>query len=149
MDEDTRGRKHRWIALSAFAVVLLGAAAVSVVLVVKRGGQSDEEQIKGVLVTFAAAVDAEDQPAMLKILCQDEAAEMTDADDFEPDAPRVQIDASHWQPPTISDVRVFGDVASATLAQPPTVSTLYLRKETGSWKVCAPAADQIPAGKPS
>jgi hypothetical protein len=120
-----------------------------VILSLLRSGQTDEDQIRAVLSNFAAAIDTEDQPGMLQMMCQEEATGITDSEDYDPAAPRASVDPRQLEPPNISDVRVFGDVASAKVTRRSTNSTLYLRKENGHWKLCAPAANQIPAAKPS
>jgi hypothetical protein len=144
-----RGRRRRWLFVATVAVVVAAASALTVILSLPRPGQADEDAIKAVLISFAAAVDSEDQRGMLLVMCQEEAAEMTDSGDYEPDAPPVSLDPSSWKPPDISDVRVVGDVASANVIRASTASMLYLRKVSGNWRVCAPAADEIPAGRPS
>ncbi|WP_433392667.1 Rv0361 family membrane protein [Micromonospora sp. KLBMP9576] len=102
---------------------------------------TDETRIRKLVEDFAVAVDSDDQPGILNLLCAEEAEELMADDDFDPSqAPPAEVPSP--RPVTVADIRVDGGTASATVTRPsqPDV-TLHFRKENGAWKVCAPAGD--------
>jgi ketosteroid isomerase-like protein len=122
--------------------------AVVAAVLLTTGGNRDQAKIRTVVNRFAAAVQNEDQARIVGLLCAEEAADITEDDDYDPAATRV--DGTRDKPvfPVhASNIRVTGDVASARVTsafQRPT--TLYFRKERGTWKVCASAAARFRHG---
>jgi hypothetical protein len=90
---------------------------------------------------FAVAVARDDQPAVLKLLCASEAEALMEDDDFDPSQAPPDGSAA-VRPVTVADIRITGDTASARVTRPGQQDvTLHFRKESGTWKVCAPAGD--------
>jgi hypothetical protein len=120
-------------------VVLAGV----VVWVLVARANSDETKIQRLVGDFATAVDRDDQDKLLGLLCAEEASDITEDDDFDPANNGGPItDPGDNRPVRAADIRVTGDTASARItrpAQPDT--TLYFRKESGHWRVCASAGD--------
>ncbi|GAS90861.1 zinc finger protein 318 [Mycolicibacterium brisbanense] len=129
---------------------ILGCVAVLLVVALAGVGgwimfaNKDEDQIKDVAARFAAAVDAQDQSAMLAELCSEEADELTSDEDYVADD-GGPVDESSKVPFNVETVTVKGDVAALSFTRPTfdTSGTLYLRKESNTWKVCKPAAQQF------
>ncbi|MPY59338.1 Rv0361 family membrane protein [Streptomyces spongiae] len=141
------GSKRVWIIISAVAAGLLLFSA-SVYLVVRfttDGSKSpvatDESRIRKLVEDFAVAVDRDQQSVVLRLLCTAEAEALREDDSFDPSEPRP-TDSPSVRPVKVAGIRVDGAIASARVTRPsqPAV-TLYFRKEKGTWKVCAPAAD--------
>ncbi|MFE9204269.1 hypothetical protein [Micromonospora sp. NPDC007230] len=103
---------------------------------------TEESRIRSLVNDFAAAVDREDQSTILNLLCTAEVEEFMGDDDFDPSSEPL-ADPPSVRPVTIADVRISADIASAQVTRPaqPTVTLHFLRKEDGTWKVCAPAGD--------
>lgn len=136
--------------LTAGLVVLGGVGTLLYVVFVVNG---DAAQVRRTVESFAAAVDSDDLATTVGLLCADEARDITEDDDYDPDPidnpPAATADPGPAKV-TPSEVRIRGDVAAATLTHvggPPT--TLYLRKDGGSWKVCAAAEQQFALAPPS
>jgi hypothetical protein len=122
----------------AAAAVLLVAAAGSLYLVLAN---TDEAQIGRVVGDFATAADRQDYPAMLELLCAEEASGITEDDDYDPTA--EPIDAADVPERAVTDIQVAPDAQTATaLMTTPgrEPRTIRLRHERDHWKVCAPAA---------
>ncbi|WP_131812642.1 Rv0361 family membrane protein [Mycolicibacterium peregrinum] len=100
--------------------------------------------IKDVASRFAEAIDTQDQDKMLATLCQEEHDLVTDGDGFDPgdSGPGAK---DNRQPFEVTDVTVKDDVAQVQFLRPNSEhsGSLYLRKESGAWKVCDPAEAQF------
>jgi hypothetical protein len=110
---------------------------------------SDEAEIRRLVKDFAVATDYVDTRTLVELLCAEEAEGVTDSAWYnakDPDTMGPVIMPDDWQPASVetSEVRVVGDVASARVTRDGRSFTLYFRKEDGRWKVCAPAAYQMP-----
>lgn len=127
--------------------MLAAAGGVTAYLLLDRG-EDEQSRIKKVVADFALAVDRGDTPKMVSLLCQEEARDIADnandnandADDSGDSGDDDRDTKSKPIPIRTSDVRIKGDTASVVVtrsAQQP--NPLYLRKEKGTWKVCAPA----------
>lgn len=139
------GRTRRSKLLIALAIV------VPVLLVLCGVGGwmwfSDSREkgaIKGVASQFAEAIDTQDQDKMLATLCQEEHDLVTDGDTFDP-ADSGPGAKDNRQPFEVTDVTVKDDVAQVQFLRPDSghSGSLYLRKESGAWKVCDPAEAQF------
>lgn len=129
-----KSRKKLWIALA----VVMSVAGIVAALVFVFAGRSDEKQIKQAINGFAEAVDTGNMPKILGYLCADEARQITERDNYDPNDTST-IDPIKRLPVNISDVQTHGDTATARLSRPPAQSrTLRLKKEAGVWKVCNP-----------
>ena len=139
------GRTRRSKLLIALAIV------VPVLLVLCGVGGwmwfSDSREkgaIKGVASQFAEAIDTQDQDKMLAALCQEEHDLVTYGDSFDP-ADSGPGAKDNRQPFEVTDVTVKDDVAQVQFRRPNSEhsGSLYLRKESGAWKVCDPAEAQF------
>lgn len=136
------GRSKLLIALAIVVPVLLVLCGV--------GGWmwfSDSREkgaIKSVASQFAEAIDTQDQDKMLAALCQEEHDLVTDGDSFDP-ADSGPGAKDNRQPFEVTDVTVKDDVAQVQFLRPDSghSGSLYLRKESGAWKVCDPAQEQF------
>lgn len=139
------GRTRRSKLLIALAI------AVPMLLVVCGVGGwmwfSDSREkgaIKDVAAQFADALDTQDQDKFLATLCQEEQDLVTDGDGFDPaDSGPGAKDNS--EPFEVTEVTVKDDVAQVQFLRPNSdhSGSLYLRKESGAWKVCDPAEAQF------
>ena len=125
--------------------LLVGVAgavlAAGVLAGCQKQDESDDAQIRRVVDQFATAVDRVDQPAILALLCTEEADEMREDDDFDPDA--APLADPKTRSVQASDIHVDADTASARISRPDQPdTTLWFRREGGTWKVCAPAGDE-------
>ncbi|GIF09882.1 Rv0361 family membrane protein [Actinoplanes siamensis] len=128
-----------WL-VAAGAVLVVAVAAIVIVLVVRRGS-ADRNSITEVATTFATAIANSDQAGVLSVLCAEESEEITEDDDYDPNAAAGAGDAKPQV--SVSELKVAGDTASAQVSQDgQPAATLYFRKESGTWKVCAPAGPQ-------
>jgi hypothetical protein len=131
----------------AAGLVVAVVAAVLLTTALTGGGR-DQARIRTVVDRFAAAVQSEDQARIVGLLCAEEAADITEDDDYDPAGTRVDgTPDKPVFPVHASNIHITGDVASARVTsafQQPT--TLYFRKEGGTWKVCAPAAARFRHG---
>lgn len=100
--------------------------------------------IKDVASQFAEAIDTQDQDKMLAALCQEEHDLVTDGDSFDP-ADSGPGAKDNRQPFEVTDVTVKDDVAQVQFLRPDSghSGSLYLRKESGAWKVCDPAQERF------
>jgi hypothetical protein len=130
----------RWRGLRLVLGVAGAVLIAGVIAGCEKHDQSDDAQIRQVVDQFAKAVDRLDQPAILGLLCKEEADEMKDDDDFDPDAaPLADPEVRSVQ---ASDIQVNADTANARISRPGQQDiTLWFRREGSTWKVCAPAAD--------
>jgi ketosteroid isomerase-like protein len=123
------------------ALVVVAGGILAAVLVARS--HSDEAQIRRLVARFAVAVDREDQHGVIQLLCAEEAADVTEDDDYD-----AADDGGLTSPPPARAVRttqvvVTGRVAHAQITRPSqTAATLWFRKEDDRWTVCAHAADQ-------
>lgn len=135
------GRRKKWWYLAAAAVVLAAVGGVTAYLLPERG-ESEESRITKVVADFALAVDRGDTPRVVGLLCPEEARGVTDNDADSGDGERDT--RSKPIPITSSDVRIKGNVASVLVTRPAQKPTaVYLRKEKGGWKMCAPAESAL------
>lgn len=134
-----RRRRLPWL-VAAGAALVVAVAAIVIVVVVRRGS-ADRNGITEVATTFAAAIENSDQAGVLSVLCAEEAEEITEDDDYDPG---VAAGAGGAKPQVfVSELKVAGDTASAQVSQDgQPAAMLYFRKESGAWKVCAPAGPQ-------
>ncbi|UQA96892.1 Rv0361 family membrane protein [Streptomyces halobius] len=126
-----------WWYLGAAAVLLAVAGGVTAYLLPGEE-ESEESRIKKVVADFALAVDRGNTHKMIGLLCLEEARGIADEDDGSGDDERD----THSKPIPIetSDVRIKGDVARVVVTRPAQKPTpVYLRKQKGTWKLCAPA----------
>jgi ketosteroid isomerase-like protein len=115
-------------ALAASAAIAYGAISWT---------HRDEDQIRTTVEKFAHAADREDTAAMISMLCEEEAQSLTA--DGEPSSDGRVLSPNYERPIKVSNIRVTGDVAQARVTRPAQrPATLYLRKETGTWKLCDP-----------
>lgn len=133
----------------ATAIGLVGVAVVGGLLFANLPDNGDNEQIQRVVDRFAVAVSVADPVQIADLLCQEEASTFMDSDAYDPAnyvppaKPEVQFRTFPFV--TTSDIRVVGGAASARVTRSDkSIAMLYFRNENGRWKVCAPAADQIP-----
>lgn len=137
LPEEARARSGRRYRIAAAATVLL--------LAVAGGGlwaaltTTDDARIRGVVTEFAAAVDRQDYPAMLERLCAEEAAAITDDEDYDPAAEPIDADVPERE---VTDVRIAPDERSATalLTTPGREPlTIHLSRERDRWTICSPS----------
>ncbi|MBS9532294.1 hypothetical protein KIH27_01675 [Mycobacterium sp. M1] len=104
----------------------------------------DENAIEDVAHRFAEAVDTQDQAVFLSTLCAEEYEQFTDAESFDPSDPGPAVNVSP-EPFEVTNVTVKGDVAQVEFRRPTSghSGSLYLRKESGAWKMCDPAREQF------
>ncbi|MBQ1040777.1 MULTISPECIES: hypothetical protein [Micromonospora] len=132
-----------WLLGGAAAVLAVAVAAGVVVWVLGARSNSDEAVIDKLVSDFAIAVDQDDQDKILGLLCAEEALDITEDDDYDPaNNGGPIVDPGPERPVKASDIRVTGNTASARITRPDQPdSTLTFRKESGHWRVCAPAGD--------
>ncbi|MBO9556209.1 hypothetical protein [Cellulomonas sp.] len=139
-------RRRRAIVVVAVAVGVLVVVGAVVARVLVARSHSDEARIRTLVSQFAVVVDDEDQAGILALMCTEEAADITDDDDYDPSRP-PPVDPPPHRPVRVSDVHVVGEVASAHITRPDQPgATLWFRKEDGRWTVCAHAQDDLSAG---
>jgi hypothetical protein len=135
----------RALVAGAVALSLLSGVAVLVLTPRRIAGhgalESEEAQIQRVVVTFAAAADVDDEAQLVRLLCRDEAAALTEDDDYDPAAANDGGDAVPAQARTVvtvSAIQVAGDTATARVTRS-TGGMVVLRfvMERGMWKVCS------------
>jgi hypothetical protein len=141
-------RKRRIFGIVAAGLFVV-AMAGGITLYIHAQVTSDDAQIQRVVNKFAVSIARVDYAGIYSSLCQEEAESFADTADFDPtdpaDNPVAAKPESQFSTSTTSDIRIVGDVASAKVTRSAKYSTtLYFRKENGQWKVCAPAADQLP-----
>jgi hypothetical protein len=123
--------------VAAAAVLVLAVAGCGVYLALST---SDEAQVRRVVGDFAAAVDRQDHPAMLELLCAEEAAGITEDDDYDPTA--APVGAADAPEREVTDVQIMPgeQVATARMTTPGREPlTIDVRREQDRWKVCAPS----------
>jgi len=129
------GRKRRALAAAA-GLGLVTTVGAGLYLTVAG---SPETEIRTVAGAFATAVDREDYPSLLGVLCVQEAAAVVEDDDYDPAAEPVAPSAPGE--PVITDVLVDdeGETATARAALPGrSPVTIHLRREGERWTVCHP-----------
>lgn len=131
----------KWVLLGGSLIVVVAAVAATAVFLLTR--DRDETKIRALIGDFAAAIDTADQTKTAGYLCAEETQTYLDTTDRRTEGP--QVVPSHRQQFTVSEVKVSGDVAAAVITFSPSATDdrLYFRKESGRWKVCAPAESQI------
>jgi hypothetical protein len=127
------GRRTRIVVAVVAALLLLAVAAGGVYVAL---ASTDQARIRGTVTDFAAAVDRQDQPAMLDLLCADEAAAITEDDDYDPSAEPVDAPVLDRE---VTDVSIApdGQTAIAVLVTPGREPvSVPLRRERDRWTVC-------------
>ncbi|CAM3886768.1 MULTISPECIES: Rv0361 family membrane protein [Tsukamurella] len=133
--------RRRWrLLLCGIAVITLVTVSLMAVAIWRGGsllGPSAEAQIASTARSFAHAVDTRDQTTMLKLLCREEADQVTSDDDYDPDNSSAEVGLIP-RPFQVQSVQVLNDVAAVEFSRSEPVSrgTLYLTKEDDTWKVC-------------
>lgn len=137
-----RRRSKLLIALAIAVPVLLILCGVGGWM--SLSASREKGAITAVAAQFAEAIDTQDQDKMLATLCQEEHDLVTDGDGFDPgdSGPGAK---DNRQPFEVTDVTVKDDVAQVQFRRPNSdhSGSLYLRKESGAWKVCDPAEPQF------
>lgn len=124
-------------AISAVAILL---AVSGVLYFALGGGITPEAQVRQVINDFATAVDTEDQVKIVDLLCIEEAANITEDDDYDPTA--TGAESATRLDRQISDIHIMGQTASAQITFSTHESiTIHLRQEQGTWHICATDAD--------
>ncbi len=130
-------RRKTWWTLTAVGVLLAAVVVCVGVFLRPERGDTEQSKVQKVVADFALAVDRGDTSTMVALLCLEEARGITDNDDNSADGERDT--RSKPIPTTTSDVRIKGNVASAVVTRPAQKpASVYLRKEDGTWKMCAP-----------
>ncbi len=142
------GRRRALIGVVAGLIAVTGSVTGYVAF---GRGDSEQTKIRKVVAEFAVAADQVDMPKVLSLLCTQEAAELTSHDEAPTRGDRLV--GVKPNPVTTSGITIKGDVAAVLVTRPAQKPAhLYLRKEKGTWKVCAPAGDppagKAPAGRP-
>ena len=133
-----------WWIVSTVVVTLLVAGGVLAYFTLVGGPNSTEREIRSRAISFAEAVDTDDQRKVLDMMCAEEADELLQLDTWDPLGPQSP-DPSRKKPIDITDVTVRGDVAQAqfTRSDPPLKGALYFLKEDGTWKLCDSVSKQF------
>jgi hypothetical protein len=101
----------------------------------------DETAIRHLVQEFSNAVERCVPREMAALMCADEAEGFLDRV-ADPDADGAAVDEVITL--GFREVRVFGDLAVARFTRSSAnVQTLYLRRESGRWTVCADAEDEL------
>lgn len=131
--------RRGWLIALIAAVVLAIAGSASGYAFYEQQKNREPAKIKALISDFAHAVGGGDPQTIAGLMCKQE------AESFLENAEDVDGAADSATPAfEIGDVTVHGDVASATLKfKDREPQTLYFRKESGKWTVCAPAKDQM------
>ena len=115
--------------------------AISGVLYLALGGcaNTPEAQVRQVINDFATAVDTEDQAKIVELLCTEEAANITEDDDYDPTANGSTLETATRLDRQISEIHITDEAASAKITFPNHESIIIdLRQENGIWHICAP-----------
>ncbi|WP_030481497.1 hypothetical protein [Lentzea albidocapillata] len=138
------GKPLRRIVLVTAAIVLVVGGTGLYFYIAGR----DVREIRTVVDSFVTAVDTADQARVVALLCQEEAAGLTENEDPPVPSPAIADDPSHAR--EVTEVEVRDDAASAKVVRPDEEPyTLYLRKEADVWKVCAPVEERFTGAPPS
>lgn len=137
-------RRSKWLIVLAIVIPLVIAAVAAGGWAFYRWSGADQRAVKTATTRFAEAIDTEDTQKMLAALCQEEVDQIKhDGElDLVDDDP---LPADNIEPIDITKVAIRGEAAKADFSRPKSGHTgsLYLRKESGTWKVCAPAEAQF------
>ncbi len=131
--------------ITVFALAGIGGAVALVIQQVGAKG-TDDAEISSVLLDFANVVESGSTQQVVELLCAEEAATFADrvSGGEEAEQGGATEDGRRQRPVDISDIVIRGDIASVRVARPPSEPRpLYLRREDGRWKVCAPVAEQF------
>ncbi|NNG98979.1 hypothetical protein HLA97_17215 [Gordonia araii NBRC 100433] len=79
---------------------------------------SDSDKISKTINGFAEAVDTMNTPKTLSLLCESEARQIREHEDYDPNDDST-IDPLERRPVNISNLRINGDVAHVTVTRPP------------------------------
>ncbi|HSV67503.1 MAG TPA: hypothetical protein VLJ59_16560 [Mycobacteriales bacterium] len=136
---------HRSRTLFTVAGLAVVTAALTAFLALREPGSLPniaQLQIHGTLLNFGTALDQENQTAMLALMCPEEAAGITEDDDYDPDTPPLPTPVLRSR--TITDIHIAGDAAFAQVSVDGAASqTVYLRRDQGHWLICTAAATQL------
>ena len=134
-----------WIAGGVLSVALVAALVIGGVFLVRGGGDilvsSDEAEITQLVEDFSAAGNTGKFSELGQYFCANEAAmfgalgelgQILEGIEIPQTAPTTDMKATN--------IKVKGDVASATVEPGGSFDTAYFRKENGQWKVCMSAA---------
>ncbi|GII95271.1 Rv0361 family membrane protein [Sinosporangium siamense] len=145
-------RRGKLLLIGALIVAVAVAVVVASGLFRTQSGTSPsaravqrpgEAEIRSTVERFAHAVDREDTVTMIAMLCEEEAQSV--ADEVSSSGDQV-LDRSHERPIDVSDIRIAGDVATVRVTRPAQQPvTMYLRKESNTWKLCDPERYTAPA----
>lgn len=135
---------QRWWIIGAAGVLVLAVVAAGAFIVVRSArANSDEARIRRLVADFALATERVDQAWVLRLLCTEEAEEVQESDGYAPTRDGEYDTSVTEAPVTTSDIKVTQDTAQARISRPgQESSTLFFRKENGSWTVCAPVGDE-------
>ncbi|MGH3392533.1 MAG: hypothetical protein ACRDOO_26995 [Actinomadura sp.] len=126
-------RTRTFVVAGAFAALAVFAGAAYGVF---AWTHRDEARIRDAVKEFAHAVDREDAATALRLLCAEEAASAVESGISENDH---GLGSRDERPVETSNIRITGDLAQARMTRPSQQpATLYLRKESGTWKLCDP-----------
>ncbi|GAB08719.1 hypothetical protein GOARA_019_00010, partial [Gordonia araii NBRC 100433] len=112
-----RSRKGLWAGLAGVLVVLIVAVCATLYFVFGFG-MSDSDKISKTINGFAEAVDTMNTPKTLSLLCESEARQIREHEDYDPNDDST-IDPLERRPVNISNLRINGDVAHVTVTRPP------------------------------
>ncbi|GAA2118027.1 Rv0361 family membrane protein [Actinomadura napierensis] len=135
-------RRRRRLVLLAGALTALAVFAGAAAYGVHRWTHRDERRVSSAVTDFAHAVDREDSATALGLMCAEEEQSAVESGAATTDH---GLGSRYERPVKTSDIKISGDLARARLTRPsqqPT--TLYLRKEGGTWKLCDPERQSWP-----
>jgi hypothetical protein len=126
-----RSRQRLWVAGGA-AVAVIASVVVGIVL---TAGTREEAAVESTIEAFSAAVDRGDMPAVLSLLCAEEANAVVN-DDEDPTAAATDPEQHDRE---ILGINITDTTATAEMRvdKNPAV-TLSLVKDRDGWKLCAP-----------
>lgn len=127
-----KSHKKLWVGLAVVVPALV--AVVGVTLYFALGlGVSESDKVAKTINDFALAVDTQDAPKILGLMCEAQASQLRD----EVPEGTDPVDPIERRPVNVSNIRVDGDTARVTVARPPDTSHEYrLVKENDQWKMC-------------
>lgn len=137
-------RKSRtpWVVGGILSAVVVATGVVAFFLLNRAPAETEEDRIAQLVQDFSVSVDGTDTSEAAAMLC-DEERELFE-ERVDPDLPEPET-ADETPDIDVSDVRIEGDLASALIMRPPDdeAVTMYFRKESDEWTVCAPVEDEL------